>query len=49
MHPCSLVPNASLLGTVVGWKPHASVVKCFFDNGANRLIIEEESKLCVTC
>lgn len=43
----SLQPSAStsLHGTLVGWKPHASVVKCFFDNGAICLIIEGESKL----
>lgn len=45
----ALARETSCLGTSVGWKAHGNVIKCFFDNGTNRLIIEEVRKRRVAC
>lgn len=47
--PAGLVPDMSLLGTSVLWKPHRNVIQGLFDNGTNHLIIEEDIKWCVAC
>lgn len=40
--PAGLVPDMSLLGTSVLWKPHRNVIQAFFNNGTEHLIIEED-------